>query len=171
MERKSGDRERLRLRNWGMEGNRRASGIHLVPWTGFELTSERVRSRSWWNSLRGALGDLNNREERGGSSFLPLLFASALFFGLWELGNVEKTQRPQLRYGNQRVPPWGYRQQQWIRWFKYGEEDGEGCHDRFYWNTPISNAGSLGGEEMGVLWFVSIASTVIHKSQRVLNYI
>lgn len=41
MERKSADRERLRLRNWGMEGNRRASSIHLVPWTGFELTSER----------------------------------------------------------------------------------------------------------------------------------
>lgn len=24
-----------------MEGNRRASSIHLVPWTGYELTSER----------------------------------------------------------------------------------------------------------------------------------
>ena len=24
-----------------MEGNGRASSIHLVPWTGFELTSER----------------------------------------------------------------------------------------------------------------------------------
>ena len=41
MERKSGDRVRLELRNWRLEGNGRASSIHLVPWTGFELTRER----------------------------------------------------------------------------------------------------------------------------------
>ena len=41
VERKSGDRVRLELRNWRMEGNGRASSIHLVPLTGFELTSER----------------------------------------------------------------------------------------------------------------------------------
>lgn len=41
MERKSGDRVGLELRNWRMEGNGKASSIHLVSRTGFELTSER----------------------------------------------------------------------------------------------------------------------------------
>lgn len=40
---------------------------------------------------RGFGRPVNNREERGGSSFLPLLFASALFLGS---ENLEMSRKP-----------------------------------------------------------------------------
>ena len=52
---------------------------------------------------KGSGRPVNNREGIGGGSFLPLLFASALFLGSENLG--WGPQSPQLRGRNQRVPP------------------------------------------------------------------
>lgn len=81
-ERKSGAGQRLRLRNWRMEGARRTSSLNLSPWTAFELTREDgTRGRSWWNYSRGALRDLSIQGRKRRQPVLPLLWASALFLG------------------------------------------------------------------------------------------
>lgn len=82
VERKSGAGQRLRLRNWRMEGARRTSSLNLSPWTAFELTREDgTRGRSWWNYSRGALRDLSIQGRKRKQSLLPLLLTSALFLG------------------------------------------------------------------------------------------
>lgn len=96
VERKSEKGERLRLRNWGMGRDRKASSIPLVPWPSFELASGKVRGRSSCNYSRGALRDLSKpgkeEEEAPSSHFcLPQHCSQAL-----RTGNVGSTQTSQV---------------------------------------------------------------------------